>query len=169
MKCDFCKYAPSPGQEGDCDECPFWDKYGTVWKDGRDGCTVHPATIKKLDRMRDQDFADMGLDMGIEYDFEHRGISMDETVENAKHTVGMDQKRHKPYHRHGKLFYTPWRNWWTGRNEAFEYFCEPVIGLMKKTESDYLIGGVGYHFTRSGLDWLGRQIGVKINDLRKGG
>ncbi len=160
MKCERCTVSNR------LDDCPFFDEYGTEWKDGQYGCTLHPSTLKKLENEHDNYYAIMGLEMGMEYDFKNHNISMEKAIEDGKHMIGMDG-RHKPYTRHGKRFYKPWRNYFTGYNEAFEWMANDVIGLCRKVENDMLIGGVGYSFTRNGLDWLGRQIGVVIHDVKK--
>ena len=162
MKCETCSYANSIGND-----CPFEDEYGVTWKDGSYGCKIHPATLKKLEYEHDKYYGIVGLEMGMEYDFKNHNISMSKAVEDGMHMIGMDSK-HKPYTRHGKKFYKPWRNYFTGHNEAFEWMVSDVIGLCRKIESEFLIGGVAYAFTREGLDWLGRQLNVTIHDYQKG-
>lgn len=81
----------------------------------------------------------------------------------ASHTIGLDNK--KPYTRHGKKFYKPYRNyfatapqcdgfedWQTMENEGY--------AKSSKTEK----GNVIFWLTRSGLDWLGKQLGIHIYD-----
>ena len=106
----------------------------------------------------------MGLDMGVAMDFENKGISMEKAVEDAKHMIGLDGIKHEPYKRNGKLFFRPWRNFWSGKNEALEYMSHDVIGLTRK----YMDGKTPYYvLTRAGLDWLGRQLHIKIYDKRE--
>ena len=83
-------------------------------------------------------------------------------IEYAKHAIGLDNK--KPYKRHGRLFYRPYRN----------YFCasgkQIVVWevLRKKGYADRGMksrtGIITYWLTREGLDWLGEKLGIKIYD-----
>lgn len=163
MKCERCKYAPPVGAEGFQDECPYFEKYGKIWKDGEYGCTLHPKTLKKNDDAYTEHLGNMGTDMGLEMDFEFHGWDLDKTIEHCLHMVGYDH--HIPprvYHRHGKAFYRAYRNYWgNGKKpkEDFEVLCN--FGLMSRnpaTESYY------YHLTDAGLKWLGRRINVEIKE-----
>lgn len=82
-------------------------------------------------------------------------------VKLAIHAIGLDNKC--PYKRHGKLFYKPYRNYFSiSENcDAFEDWKTMEISGFAKSN---LIGVGKYMFwlTRKGLDWLGEQIGVKI-------
>lgn len=81
------------------------------------------------------------------------------------HCIGMVDscsQRHKPYRRHGKVFYRPWRNYFSLRtpSKQWEELCEHGY-------ADYGAGsecGVLYWVTRAGLDWLGKQLGMTIYD-----
>ena len=78
----------------------------------------------------------------------------------ASHAVGLDHK--KPYKRHGRLFYRPYRNYYAASpncREAWEMlvdagYAERGIGLSR--------GGRMYSLTRKGLDWLGERLGIVI-------
>ena len=76
------------------------------------------------------------------------------------HVVGLDYQR--PYTRHGKKFYRPYRNSWGGRDADLDKLVES--GLMDAYPSERTGERYWYSFNRSGLDWLGEQIGVKILD-----
>lgn len=92
------------------------------------------------------------------------GAEMDEQesqcIAYAKHAIGLDYK--KPYHRHGRAFYKPYRN----------YFCTVKDDkLWNKLESaGYAVhsnernGFVDFVLTRDGLDWLGDELGIIIYD-----
>ena len=163
MKCDFCPFAPPSGPEG-ADDCPMFDEYGTEWKDGRCGCTLSYSHLKKLDEMRSEYYGIMGMEMGLEMDFENHGLSMEKAVDHAKHMIGLDGFRHKPYTRHRKQFYRPYRNHWAGFDAELDYMSHKAFGLTEKQEPDRPDGMPFYYLTRAGLDWLGRQIGVTIRD-----
>lgn len=163
MKCDSCPFAPPAGPEG-ADECPMFDRYGTEWKDGRCGCTLSYSHLKKLDQERDRDYAIMGMEMGLEIDFKHHGLSMERAVDNAKHMIGLDMLKHKPYTRHGRKYYKPCRNYWAGFNAELDYMSHKAFGLIDKVDAKKPYEMPFYYLTREGLDWLGRRIGVTIHD-----
>lgn len=163
MKCDSCPFAPPAGPEG-ADECPMFDRYGTEWKDGRCGCTLSYSHLKKLDQERDRDYAIMGMEMGLEIDFKHHGLSMERAVDNAKHMIGLDMLKHKPYTRHGRKYYKPYRNYWAGFNAELDYMSHKAFGLIDKVDAKKPYEMPFYYLTREGLDWLGRRIGVTIHD-----
>ena len=81
------------------------------------------------------------------------------------HTIGLDYKQ--PYTRHGRKFYRPYRNYFTtnGKSAAFRplvdagYMTERAMPSAPDGTEGYIYG-----LTRSGMDWLGEQIGVTIHD-----
>lgn len=79
--------------------------------------------------------------------------------QKVMHVIGMDYR--KPYTRHGKKFYRPYRNSWGGRDKQLDQLVD--AGLMNASNDE---GGerCWYSFNRKGLDWLGEQLGVKIYD-----
>lgn len=164
MKCDSCQFAPPTGPEG-ADACPMFDQYGTEWKDGQCGCTLSYSHLKKMEQERDRDYRIMGLEMGLEMDFEHHGLSMEKAVSDAKHMIGLDGLKHKPYTRHGKKFYRPYRNHWGGYNAELDYMSHAAFGLVDKVNAKTPPWGMPfYYLTRDGLEWLGSQIGVTIHN-----
>lgn len=79
------------------------------------------------------------------------------------HCIGLvdsGSNRHRPYHRHGKAFYRPWRNYFSFSAPAsqWEMLCEAGYAAHG-TISDR---GVLYWLTRKGLDWLGKQLNMTI-------
>lgn len=117
---------------------------------------------KEREKESDEHYGNMGIDMGLEMTLTEKELAT--LTELCKHMVGLD--RHKPYHRHGKAYYKPYRN----------YFCE---GLCGNELFDKLTGSLGlmikrcsenctyYYLTRAGLDWLGRRLKIKIGDERR--
>lgn len=84
-------------------------------------------------------------------------------IDQAKHAIGLDYK--KPYKRHGKLYYKPYRNFYaTIRRDAVwrALVTERLAACFPEGEDRAI-----FTLTRSGLDWLGEQIGVKIYDEQK--
>ncbi len=82
-------------------------------------------------------------------------------VDDMKHCIGLDYK--KPYKRHGRLFYRPWRNFFaTGPN------CDGVHIWLDLERQGYAIRkrrcDWTFELTREGLDALGDAIGVHIHD-----
>lgn len=159
MRCDCCPLCPS-AEDDACVEAE--GKYGIEHADGMLGCK-HPWNwIKKREKESDEHYGNMGVDMGLEMTLTEKELAT--LTELCKHMVGLDY--HKPYHRHGKAYYKPYRN----------YFCE---GLCGNELFDKLTGSLGlmikrcsenctyYYLTRAGLDWLGRRLKIKIGDERR--
>lgn len=105
MRCDCCPLCPI----AEDDACPESEgKYGIEHADGMLGCRHPKNWAKKRDEEHTEHLSDMGTDMGVEL-----CISEDElkiAVDYCKHMVGLDYV--KPYRRHGKAFYKPYRNYW---------------------------------------------------------
>lgn len=86
-------------------------------------------------------------------------------VELAKHCIGFG--RRKPYTRHGKKFYRPYRNYFATAGSGDDYEAWELMlsaGYAEREESQNQHGGYIYHMTRAGLNWLGNEIGVLIYD-----
>lgn len=83
-------------------------------------------------------------------------------IERMKHCIGLD--RHKPYKRHGKKFYRPYRNGYaTGKDH--QGWDELVTdGYAGRSEEPNQHGGYVYWLTRKGLDYLGEQLDITIYD-----
>lgn len=150
MRCDCC---PLSDPEDVCPEAE--GNLGLEHKDGVLGCKHPRSWAEKRSDAYATYLGEMGLDMGIEMDLSPEELNR--AIEICKHMVGMDYKR--PYHRHGKDFYKAWRN----------YYEAPITGdhILDKLPRGLLIvrkGGVSmwYELTQTGLDWLGRQLKIKI-------
>lgn len=79
----------------------------------------------------------------------------------AKHCIGLDRK--KPYARHGRMFYRPYRNYFsTGKNYA-DWDMMVSAGYAERGEQNQH-GGYTFYLTRAGMDWLGDRIGIHIYD-----
>lgn len=84
-------------------------------------------------------------------------------IELAKHAIGLDYK--KPYRRHGRLFYRPYRNYFATHSDTSDFRNWKTIesaGYAKSNVTEQ--GNHIFWLTRSGLDWLGENIGVHIYD-----
>lgn len=85
--------------------------------------------------------------------------------QQVHHCIGMVDscsQRHKPYHRHGKVFYRPWRNYFSCErpDKQWESLCARGYADHGTINEQ----GVTYWMTREGLDWLGEQLGMTIHD-----
>ena len=154
MRCDCCPLCPI----AEDDVCLISEgDYGIEHADGMLGCK-HPRNwAEKRSNEHDTMLGEMGTDMGIEMSYIKDDFAL--LIDRCKHMIGLDYK--KPYHRHGKAFYKPYRN----------YYADTVSGnrLLDKLP-EYIIRkergrvGVTYVLTRVGLEWLGRQLNITIKD-----
>ena len=162
MKCGRCPYQPERSEAGDYPDCFASEEDQREFKDGSYGCRF---TRKQLDRMQEEysDYlGDMGMDMGVEYDFRNKGWNLQTALSNMMHMVGMwpEGVRHA-YKRHGKIFYRPYRNYWAGANKYLDYFSG-ALGIAEKTEPTESEKLPVYRLTNYGLRFLGRHLGVMI-------
>lgn len=152
MRCDCCPLCPI----AEDDVCPESEgKYGIEHADGMLGCRHPKNWVEKRDKEHDEYFGNMGIDMGVEMSMteDKRKIA----VEYCSHMVGLDYV--KPYRRHGKAFYKPYRNYW-GANPDGEPILDKFPRFLITREADRK--GVWYTLTTDGLKWLGRQLKITI-------
>lgn len=152
MRCDCCPLCPI----AEDDVCPESEgKYGIEHADGMLGCRHPKNWAKKRDEEHTEYLSDMGTDMGVEL-----CISEDElkiAVDYCKHMVGLDYER--PYQRHGRLFYKPYRNHWEAPANGNK-ILDKLPRFLVTREADEM--GVLYALTVDGLKWLGRQLKITI-------
>lgn len=152
MRCDCCPLCPI----AEDDMCPESEgEYGIEHADGMLGCWHPKNWVKKRDEEHTEYLSDMGTDMGVEL-----CISEDElkiAVDYCKHMVGLDYER--PYQRHGKLFYKPYRNHWEAPANGNK-ILDKLPRFLVTREADEM--GVLYALTVDGLKWLGRQLKITI-------
>lgn len=152
MRCDCCPLCPI----AEDDVCPESEgEYGIEHADGMLGCRHPKNWAKKRDEEHTEYLSDMGTDMGVEL-----CISEDElkiAVDYCKHMVGLDYER--PYQRHGKLFYKPYRNHWEAPANGNK-ILDKLPRFLVTREADEM--GVLYALTVDGLKWLGRQLKITI-------
>lgn len=84
-----------------------------------------------------------------------------EQIELMKHCIGLDNK--KPYIRHGKKFYRPYRNYYFTGAPDEEWDIIVSAGYANHGEQN-TYGGYTYWLTRKGLNYLGVYIGATIYD-----
>ena len=75
--------------------------------------------------------------------------------------VGLDYQ--KPYHRHGKAFYRPYRNYFADGIPGNRLLNKFPHWIITKSQSEK---HVYYKLTADGLKWLGRQLGITIKEER---
>lgn len=81
----------------------------------------------------------------------------------ATHAIGLDNK--KPYRRHGKYFYKPYKNYYDASIYDCEYWNEMCeLGYAFKGMKNRYDGAM-YWLTRKGLDWLGELLHITIHDV----
>lgn len=70
-------------------------------------------------------------------------------IDIARRCIGMDYR--KTYHRHGKAFYRPYRNYYAlwKRDPCWESLVEEGYAKCETASQ----GNVIYYMTRKGLDW----------------
>lgn len=86
------------------------------------------------------------------------------------HCIGMVDscsQRHKPYRRHGKTYYRPWRNYFCGAadDKTWNLLCD--AGYADRGEvrgHDGRNPSTTFWITRKGLDWIGEQLDMIIYD-----
>lgn len=83
-------------------------------------------------------------------------------VQLAAHTIGLDNKR--PYQRHGRFYYRPYRNYFSTHEKDIYYSVWQ--GMCDKGNAECCKGrepgNITYWLTRAGLDWLGEELGITI-------
>lgn len=82
---------------------------------------------------------------------------LERAIEICKHMVGLDYER--PYHRHGKAFYRAYRNYYGDVPEG-NRFLDKLPECLFTVHRDER--GATYHLTKTGLEWLGRQLHITI-------
>lgn len=152
MRCDNCPLCPI-AEDDVCPECE--GKYGIEHADGMLGCK-HPRNwAEKKSNEHDTALGEMGMDMGIEMDFTPEELA--EVIDLCKHMVGLDYQ--KPYHRHGKAFYRPYRNYFTDGIPGDRLLNKLPYWIITKSQSEK---STYYKLSADGLKWLGRQLHVTI-------
>lgn len=90
-------------------------------------------------------------------------INENRYIELCKHAIGMGQR--KPYKRHGKMFYRPYRNYFAagkGHRDFEAWETLEAAGYAKSVQRKE--HGKMFWLTRAGLDWLGEQLNMHIYD-----
>lgn len=155
MRCDCCPLALYD------DICPIADsEYGMIeYKDDSLGCR-HPRNwVEKRYNELSEHYGNMGIDMGVEYALTE--LELAGAIELCKHMVGLDYK--SPYHRHGKAFYKPYRNYYEAPKDGNPILDKLPFAIINKRVDDI---SVWYELTEQGLAWLGRQLKITIREVK---
>lgn len=80
----------------------------------------------------------------------------------AMHCIGLDRK--KPYTRHGRKYYRPYRNYFMTGREHENWDKMVLEGYAQRDPEQNQHGGHTYHLTEDGRKWLGDALGVCILD-----
>lgn len=116
-----------------------------------------PAIILEEDVISKQEFTDSVIRTA----FNQKAWDPECAVKDMMHMIGMyPEGRRRPYKRHGKVYYRPYRNYWDGCNRYLEYFSS--IGLTEKTTPVFNGGMPVYRISKNGMKWLGWKLGMKI-------
>lgn len=173
-RCEECSYLESSGGEYPESYCPLVseeDPKFAVDNDGYCGCTYNLRTLKKLDRERDESeyraylgYDDFMLVNGIDMT-EEDNKKLKQIILTMMHTIGMwpEGLRH-PYKRHGKIFYRPYRNYFSTKPGCGGYWMWER--MQKAGHAEVAKSGPGelWRLTRRGLDWLEMKLDMKIYD-----
>ena len=154
MRCDSCPLAPYD------DICPESEgEYGIEHKDGELGCRHPKNWVDKRDNDYCTYLGNMGTDMGIEMTLTESELAR--AIEICNHMVGLDNSR--PYHRHGKAFYKPYRNYYEAPKDG-----NPILDKLPFDIITKRVGGVSvwYELTEQGIAWLSRQLNIIIKERR---
>jgi len=152
MRCDMCPLSPTAYD--DC--CPIaYSEYGIEHKDGISGCK-HPWNwVKKADEMRALQYQDIGEWYKEQEYNEKNKINMSDKdglfVKYAIHCIGLDHK--KPYIRHGKKWYKPYRNYFNINHENELWQSMTYVGYAREYSEDF------FELTDAGIRWLGHILG----------
>ena len=85
-------------------------------------------------------------------------------IDFASHAIGLDYKR--PYTRHGKKFYKPYRNYYDTFTDNRAWLKLESLGYARSYGLKVIDGceHISFKLTRKGLDWLGNVLDIKIYD-----
>ena len=155
MRCDYC---PLGSNDDVCPEAE--NEYGIEHKDGVLGCK-HPRNwVDKRDKEYSEYLGEMGVDIGVEMDLSEAEFKR--AIEICEHMIGLDCE--KPYHRHGKAFYRPYRNYYEDTKNGNKVLDKLPSFIISRKNGDI---STWYTLTPYGLKWLGRQLKITIKECCK--
>ncbi|MBQ2461430.1 MAG: hypothetical protein II504_03230 [Clostridia bacterium] len=86
-------------------------------------------------------------------------------IRTMMHTIGLvpEGMRHA-YKRHGKIFYRPYRNYFSTAPKCDGYWMWERMEKAGHAECTKTKTGEIWHLTRRGMDWLEMKLEMKIYD-----
>ena len=98
--------------------------------------------------------------------FEENGkhITVCTMRQKALHTIGLNSGHvgRRLYTRHGKRYYKPFRNYFSGNDGDLDKLVEHGYMDMESSKVQGKTDYRTYWFNRKGLDWMGEQLGIHI-------
>lgn len=174
--CEGCEYLSSYGGEYPETYCPLVSEDDPKFDEDIKGCGCHYnlRTLRKKERENEE--AEYRTLLGYD-DFmlvnstdmnEENSRKLKKITEVMMHTIGMwpEGLRHA-YKRHGKIFYRPYRNYFSTAPHLSGYWMWERMEKADHAErikADPDSGGEIWHLTRRGLDWLEMRLNARIYD-----
>jgi len=164
MQCIKCFAVRSEGYEYPEEYCGAYvpEEKMVEFANGQCGCLFPSkaikARLKKVNEAISKQYQFIE-EWNREYEYrEEKGIDVrsdkEPFLEEAKHCIGMDYK--KPYTRHGKKFYRPYRNYFNTHSRDKVWSILEDIGYAEEYTTEF------FRLTEAGIDWLSNCIGVII-------
>lgn len=178
MRCEHCPAMKNVGgYEYPEYQCVVQDEDNIQeFKDGGDGCRLRLSTIEKRLEENAEMEARMYEGIGEWYVLKNEIEAVPEMrntcIDAMKHAIGLTgscSQRHRPYRRHGKLFYKPWRNYYATSRSTKVYqawkklhytglaTCSSADDVSCWEEQD-MKETLYYTVTPKGLKWLQEQL-----------
>lgn len=100
------------------------------------------------------------------YEKDGKQITVCTMRQKALHTIGLNSSHvgRRLYTRHGKRYYKPFRNYFSGNDRDLDKLVEAGYMNVDSREVHGRKDYRSYWFNRKGLDWLGNQLGIHIYD-----
>ena len=170
MKCQNCVALCVEGYEYPEEYCAAGvpDDRLVDFADGSTGCRLSAkaisARMKKAEKALSEEYQDVSEWYRECWYRDNKGIDIrsesEPFIERAKHCIGMDWK--KPYTRHGRRFYKPYRNYYEAPGR-YDY----VWSILQDIGYAEEYAAACFKLTPSGLRWLGNCLNVKIYEEEK--
>ena len=184
MRCENCPALVNVGgyeyPEYEC--CIQSEENIRTFRDGTEGCLLPLKSIQKR-KEKYEDELDQCYDGISEWYVLKHEIEEDEEmlkrcIDVMQHALGMTgscSQKHRPYHRHGKLFYRPWRNNFATTRAAADYkawkklhFCK-LATCNSKDDTPYweeqdMQEMLYYTVSPTGMKWLQEQLQKQNNE-----
>lgn len=100
------------------------------------------------------------------YEKDRKRITVCTMRQKVLHTIGLNSGhiKRRLYTRHGKRYYKPFRNYFSGSDRDLDKLVDAGYMNMDSREVHGIKDYRTYWFNRKGLDWLGEQLGIYIYD-----